>query len=321
MKALIEKLRSGVDLNSADIGYAVTLLLSDKTDDELKAEFLTGLHRKGESAEEIVAFVHFLMERAIDPTIDAVLAAGGAVVIKHGNRSVTSTCGSADVLEELGVPIHLAPQELRECVKRHGLAFIFARQYHPAFRALAETRRRLARQNTRTVFNLLGPLLNPARPSRQLVGVFAPRLTTVFADVLRQLGRARAWVVHGLGDDGAGMDDVSISGATTIAELVDDKVISAVLDVNWLGIARASVAELGGGSAKENAATLEGILAGETTGPKRDMVVVNAAAGFVVAGLARDLKDGIELARVHLDSGGALEKLRALQNYNSKLST
>ena len=181
-------------------------------------------------------------------------------------------------------------------------------------------RRRLARKNTRTVFNLLGPLLNPARPSRQLIGVFAPRLTTVFADVLRQLGRACAWVVHGLGEDGAGMDDISISGATTVAELNDDKVTSAVLDVNWLGIARAGVAELSGGNAKENAATLEAILAGKTTGPKRDMVVVNAAAGFVVAGLARDLKDGIELARLQLDSGRALEKLRALQNFQPKMS-
>ena len=350
MKALIEKLRSGIDLNSADIGYAVTLLLSDKTDDELKAEFLTALHHKGESAEEIVAFVHLLLERAIDPAIDArelagpiidvcgtggdglnffnvstaimfILAAGGAVVVKHGNRSVTSTCGSADVLEELRVPIHLAPEQLRECVRRHGLGFIFARQYHPAFRALAEMRKRLARQNTRTVFNLLGPLLNPARPSRQLVGVFAPRLTTVFAEVLRQLGRVRAWVVHGLGEDGAGMDDISISGATTIAELSDDKVTSAVLDVNWLGIARASLAELSGGNAKENAATIEGILAGKIMGAKRDMVVVNAAAGFVVAELALDLKDGIELARVQLDSGRALEKLRALQNYEPKVTT
>lgn len=350
MKALIEKLKSGVDLNNADVGYAVTLLLSDKTDDEVKAEFLTALHRKGESAEEIVAFVHFLMERAIDPTIDPselagpmidvcgtggdglnffnvsttimfVLAAAGAVVIKHGNRSVTSTCGSADVLEELRVPIHLGPADLRECVKRHGLGFIFARQYHPAFRALAEMRKHLARQNTRTVFNLLGPLLNPVRPSRQLIGVFAPRLTSLFAEVLQQLGRTRAWVVHGLGEEGAGMDDVSISGATTVAELIDGKVTSAVLDVNWLGIPRASIAELNGGNSKENAATLEGILAGKITGPKRDMVIVNAAAGFIVAELARDLKDGIDLARAQLESGRALKKLRALQNYEPKVST
>src|SRR2546425_876184 len=253
MKALIEKLRSGLDLNSGDIDYAVTLLLSDHANDELKAEFLTALHHKGESADEIVGFIRPLMERAVNPLIDPadlpgpvidvcgtggdgldffnvsttimfVLAAGGAVVVKHGNRGVTSTCGSADVLEGLRVPIHLAPKELRECVKRHGLGFIFARQYHPAFRALAEMRKRLARQNTRTVFNLLGPLLNPARPSRQLIGVFAPQFTSIFAEVLRQLGRERAWVVHGLGEDGVGMDDISISGATTVAELGNGKV-------------------------------------------------------------------------------------------------
>ena len=349
MKALVEKLRGGVDLNSGDIDFAVTLLLSDQVDDELKAEFLTVLHDKGESAEEIVGFVQRLMERAVDPMIDPadlsgpmidvcgtggdgldffnvsttimfVLAAGGAVVVKHGNRSVTSTCGSADVLEELGVPIDLASEDLRECVKRHGLGFIFARKYHPAFRALAEMRKRLAQQNRRTVFNLLGPLLNPARPSRQLIGVFAPRLTTIFAEVLRQLERERAWVVHGLAEDGHGMDDISISGATTVAELIDKKVNSAVLDVSWLGIARSSTAELRGGDAKENAVTLEGILARKITGPKRDMTIVNAGGGFVVAGLARDLKDGIELAQEEIDSNRALEKLRALQNYEPKVS-
>jgi anthranilate phosphoribosyltransferase len=349
MKALIEKLRSGLDLNRGDIDYAVTLLLSDHVNDELKAEFLTALHHKGESADEIVGFIRPLMERAVNPLIDPadlpgpvidvcgtggdgldffnvsttimfVLAAGGAVVVKHGNRSVTSTCGSADVLEELGVPIHLPPEQLRECVNQHGLGFIFAREYHPAFRALGEMRKRLARQNTRTIFNLLGPLLNPARPPRQLIGVFAPRFTSIFAEVLRQLGRERAWVVHGLGEDGAGMDDISISGATTVAELDDEKVTSAVLDVNWLGIARAAVAELRGGNAQDNAATLAGILTGRITGPKRDMVLVNAAGGFVVAGLARDLKDGIELAREQLDNGRALEKLHALQNYEPNRS-
>jgi anthranilate phosphoribosyltransferase len=256
----------------------------------------------------------------VSTTIMFVLAAGGAIVVKHGNRAVTSRCGSADVLEELGVAIDLAPDDLKECVEGRGLGFIFARQYHPAFRAIAEMRARLARQNTRTIFNLLGPLLNPARPARQLIGVFAPRLTTVFGEVLRQLGHKRAWVVHGLGEDGIGMDDISISGATTVTELVDGKVNSAVLDVNWLGIARASVAELRGGDAPENAATLEGILAGKITGPKRDIVVANAGGGFVAAGLAYDLKDGIQLAREELDSGRALEKLRALQSYKPRRS-
>src|SRR3982750_1521545 len=211
MKHLVDKLRNGLDLNTSDIAYAVTLLLSEKVNDADKAEFLTVLHKKGESVEEIFGFADLLLQRAIDPmineaevngpmidicgtggdglnmfnvstTIMFILAAGGAVVVKHGNRSVTSTCGSADVLEQLGVPLHLPPDRLRECIKRHDVGFIFAREYHPAFRALAEMRQRLARQKTRTIFNLLGPLINPARPKRQLIGVFSPRLTTVFGD-------------------------------------------------------------------------------------------------------------------------------------------
>ena len=345
MKALIEKLRNGIDLNSGEVDLAVAQLLSDQIDDELKAEFLTILHKKGETAEEIVAFVKQLMKRAVDPMIDPaqlpgpmidicgtggdgldffnvsttamfVVAAGGAVVVKHGNRRVTSSCGSADVLEQLGIAIDLAPEQLQESLKRNGLGFVFARSYHPAFRALAQMRERLARQNMRTVFNLLGPLLNPARPARQLIGVFDPRLTGIFAEALRQLERERAWVVHGLGDNGAGMDDISISGATTVAELADGKVSSAILDVSWLGIPRAAVGELQGGDARENAATIDGILSGKISGAKRDMTIVNAAGGFVVAGLARDLKEGIDLAREEIDSGRAFEKLRALQNFN-----
>src|SRR6266576_634797 len=270
MKTLVEKLRAGVDLNSSDIAFAVTLLLSEQVEDKAKAEFLTALHNKGESAEELAGFVELLMQRAVDPMIDPaelpgplidvcgkggdgldffnisttimfILAAGGAAVIKHGNRSVTSTCGSADVLEELRVPLHLPPEELQECAKRHGLAFVFARRYHPAFRAVAKMRERLAREKTRTIFNLLGPLLNPVRPPRQLIGVFAPQLTGIFAEVLRRLGRARAWIVHGLAEGSDGMDDISVSGATTIAELDNGKITSAVLDTQWLGLKRCPI--------------------------------------------------------------------------------
>jgi anthranilate phosphoribosyltransferase len=349
LTTLTEKLRNELDLNSAEIGDAVTLLLTSEVDDQTKAEFLTALHKKGETAEEIAAFVRALMKRAVDPmiapadmpgpmvdvcgtggdgldlfnvstTVAFVVAAGGAVVVKHGNRRVTSSCGSADVLEQLGVPIDLPPEQLRESLKRHGLGFLFARQYHPAFRALAEMRQRLAQQNVRTIFNALGPLLNPARPSRQLIGVFDPRLTGIFAEVLRELRHERAWIVHGLGDNGAGIDDISVSGATTVADLADDKITSAILDVSWLGIPRAPVGELQGGDARENAATIEKILAGRISHAKRDMTIANAAGGFVVAGLARDLKEGIELAREEIDSGRALGKLRALQNFMPKRS-
>src|SRR2546421_4997455 len=184
MKALVDKLRGGLDLTAGDINYAMSLLLSDSTDDATKAEFLIALHRKGESVEEIVAFVQQLIDRAIDPLIDPkklsgpmldvcgtggdrldlfnvsatimfVLAAGGASVVKHGNRGVTSRSGSADVLEALGIQIDLEPDDLRECIKRVGCGFVFARTYHPAFRVLAEMRQQLARKHQRTIFNLL----------------------------------------------------------------------------------------------------------------------------------------------------------------------
>jgi anthranilate phosphoribosyltransferase len=349
VKALVEKLRSELDLTSSDVDLAVAHLLSDRIDDEQKADFLIALHKKGETAEEIVAFVQPLMKRAINPMIDPaqlpgplidicgtggdglslfnvstaamfVVAAGGAVVAKHGNRRVTSSCGSADVLEQLGVAIDLSPEQLNESLQRNGLGFIFARTYHPAFRALAAMRERLARQQMRTVFNLLGPLLNPVRPKRQLIGVFDPRLTATFASVLQKMGHERAWIVHGLGDGGIGMDDISISGATTIVELDDGKVSSAVMDVSWLGVSRASVSQLQGGDARQNAETIEGILSGRILDAKRDMTVVNAAGGFVVAGLVKDLKEGIELAREEIDSGRALEKLRSLQDFQPKSS-
>ncbi|MFN2475497.1 MAG: anthranilate phosphoribosyltransferase [Chthoniobacterales bacterium] len=345
MTPLLAKLATGSDLNSNDVAYAVTLLLSERVPADEKAAFLTKLHEKGETAEEIAAFVDRLIERAIDPMIDPtnlpgpmldvcgtggaglnifnvsttimfILAAAGVVVVKHGNRSVTSTCGSADVLEALGIRLEWTPEDLRECVERLGVGFIYARYYHPAFRALAEMRSQLALANQRTVFNLLGPLLNPARPQRQLIGVYLPRLTTVFAEVLRRLGRERAWAVHGLVENGSGFDNVSTSGVTTLAELVDGRVTSAVLDCRWLGVPEAPHTELRGGAATENAHTLIGILSGEVKGAKRDLALVNAAAGFVVSGLVHDMADGIALAREQIENGRALEKLRALQSYS-----
>jgi len=346
LNELIEKLNGGIDLNAGDVGLAVALLLSDKTEDSLKADFLTALHRKGESVEEIVCFVQQLTNRGLDPLIDPknvagpmidvcgtggdgidlfnvsttimfVLAAGGAVVVKHGNRSVTSCCGSADVLEALQIPIDLPPAHLKECAERLGLCFIFARQYNPAFRVIAEMRARLARRNIRTVFSILGPLLNPTRPTRQLIGVFSPRLTSVFAEVLRRLGRERAWIVHGLTDTDHGIDDISTSGATILAELLNGKVISGVIDSRWLNIPAGTMDELRGGDAAENAAYIEGILSGQIKGAKRDLTLVNAAGGFVIAGLARDMSDGLGMAREQIDSGRALEKLRGFQQFRA----
>lgn len=344
MISLIGKVRAGRDLTTSDIQAATVLLLAESVPAAAKAEFLTELHRKGETANEIAAFVQVLLERAIPLELDEdnlpgplmdvcgtggdginlfnvstavmfVLAAGGAIVAKHGNRNVTSSSGSADVLEALGVSIDLAPNQLRECLKRIGLGFVYARSYHPAFRALAEMRRDLASKNQRTIFNVLGPLLNPAQPKRQLIGVFTPRLTTAFAEVLRQLGRQKAWIVNGMAGDNLRMDDVSTVGPTTVVELRDGRITSAVLDTRWLGIAPASLDQLVGGDAKLNAETILQVLDGTDSGPKRDLVIANAAAGFVVAGLAPEMKMGMAMAREQIDCGRALAKLRALQNY------
>src|SRR5438105_5545005 len=341
MISLIEKIRAGNDLSAFDVQEAAAFLLSDSIEAKTKADFLTALHDKGESASEIASFVRVLLERAVPleievdgPIVDVcgtggdgidlfnvstaitfVLAAGGATVVKHGNRGVTSRSGSADVLEALGVAIDLEPDDLRECIKRLGCGFVYARTYHPAFRALAEMRLRLARKHQRTIFNLLGPLLNPARPKRQLVGVFSPHLTTLFADVLRQLDCERAWIVSGTAADTLTMDDVSTIGPTVVAEVNSSKIRSAVLDTRWLGIPQATLPELTGGDAKTNAETITQILAGTETGPKRELVIANAAAGFVVAGLASEMNAGIAMAREQIASGRAFEKLKALQNY------
>src|SRR5438034_2002464 len=341
MISLIEKIRAGNNLSAFDVQKAAAFLLSDSIEAKTKADFLTALHDKGESASEIASFVRVLLERAVPleievdgPIVDVcgtggdgidlfnvstavtfVLAAGGATVVKHGNRGVTSRSGSADVLEALGVAINLEPDDLRECIKRVGCGFVFARTYHPAFRALAEMREQLARRRQRTIFNLLGPLLNPARPKRQLIGVFSPHLTMLFADVLRQLDCEHAWIVSGTVFDTLTMDDVSTIGPTVVAEVKSGKVTSAVLDTRWLGIPQATLPELTGGNAKTNAETITQILAGTETGPKRDLVIANAAAGFVVAGLASEMNAGIAMAHEQIASGRALEKLKALQNY------
>jgi anthranilate phosphoribosyltransferase len=343
MKFLVEKLRNGFDLVPGEIESALAQLLSQNVDEQSKAAFLDALHRKGETTEEILGFARAVIKDAVDPAIDPgelpgpmidiggtggsgldrfnvapavmfVLAAGGAVVVKHASRSGTSHAGTEDVLEELRVPVHLPPRELKESLKRFGLGFVSAADYHPAFQAITGLRRPMALENMTTILNLLGPLLNPVRPRRQLIGVFSPNLPAVFAEVVRELGRERVWVVHGLAEDGVGMDDISICGATTVAELEFDKITSAVLDAAWVGIPRATLADLRIADARESAATIEGILSGKIRGPKHDMVVLNAAAAFVIAGLARNLNYGIALAGEQIDSGHAMAKLRAVQN-------
>jgi anthranilate phosphoribosyltransferase len=340
MRELIGQLQNGRDLDAAQVEHAVAALTSGDIEDALKAEFLQALRAKGETANEIAAFVQALLARAVDPGLDParlsgpmidvcgtggdklelfnvstavmfVLAAGGACVVKHGNRAITSKCGGADVLEELGVKIDLAPADLRRCVETHGLGFIFAPAYHPAFKAIAPVRKILAAQGIPTIFNLLGPLLNPARPPYQLVGVFSPVLLPKYAEALAVLGRAHAWAVHG-----RGMDELSLAGPSAVCEVVDGIIRERTVDPAALGLASSSIEELRGGGRAENAAILVAILDGTDHGPKRDLVLLNAAAGFVITRLAPDLAAGLALARAQIASGSALAKLRALQSFS-----
>ncbi len=337
MNDLIQKLQEGTDLNAAEVEHAVAALTSTEVPNDLKAEFLKALRAKGETAKEIAAFVEALLARALSPGLDParlpgpmidvcgtggdklelfnvstavmfVLAAGGACVVKHGNRAITSKCGGADVLEELGVKIDRPPEQLRECVERHGLGFVFAHAYHPAFKMIGPVRQALAAQGIPTIFNLLGPLLNPARPPYQLVGVFSPVLLPKYAEALAVLGRAHAWAVHG-----SGMDELSLTGPSVVQEVANGIVRERTVDPADLGLQTCTLAELKGGNCKENAAILTAILDGTDKGPKRDLVLLNAAAGFVVTGLASDLAAGLDQARTQIGSGQAIAKLRALQ--------
>lgn len=341
MQDLITHLSSGSELTAEHVELAVASLVSDAHPDELKADFLKALRNKGETAAEIAAFVGSLLDRAVNPQLDAaklpgpmidvcgtggdklelfnisttgmfVLAAAGAVVVKHGNRAITSKCGGADVLEELGVKIDLAPEGLRACVEQCGLGFIFAPAFHPAFKAIGPVRKLLAAQGVPTVFNLLGPLLNPARPAYQLVGIFSSAVLPKYAEVLRLLGRTKAWAVHG-----NGMDELSTSGPSDIVEVTPDGTRQFSLEPQSLGLGLATIEELRGGDRAENARTLVGILDGTLRGPKREMVELNSAAGLVISGLAADLPAGLEIAREQLDSGRALARLKALQQFSA----
>jgi anthranilate phosphoribosyltransferase len=322
---------------------AVAILVNESAEAEPKADFLRALAAKGETDSEIAAFVEALLARAVDPAIDPakvsgpmidvcgtggdrldlfnvsttsmfVLAAGGAAVVKHGNRSISSKCGGADVLEALGVRIDLSPEQFRETVARLGFGFLFAPHYHPAFKAIGPVRKTLADQGVTTVFNLLGPLLNPARPAHQLVGIFSFAALPKYASVLQKLGRTHAWAVHGQTGDGAGMDEISTMGTTHVYTVQKAGISSHQLAPESLNLHPAAIEELKGGNREENAKILVGILDGTLRGPKRDMVTLNAGAGFVVANLAADLETGFAMANEQIDSGAALAKLRALQD-------
>ena len=343
MDALIHHLEEKLELTSREVEVAAALLLDPAAPDAKKERLLEALARKGETPAEIAGFVEAFLEQAVDPhlgllelegpTLDVcgtggdqldlfnvsttamfIAAAAGAVIVKHGNRGITSKSGGADVLEALGVRIDLSVDEFRNCLEKSGVGFMFAPIYHPAFKAVVPVRKSLAARGVKTIFNLIGPLLNPARPECQLVGVFNRELCPAFAEILQRLGRESAWVVHGTTGDGRSVDEVSLMGSTRICKAgsFQDQEDEEVRPRDF-GLKHAEVEELQGGDAKVNAAILESILAGRETGPKRDMVLMNSGAALACAGLADNMGDGIEISREMITSGAALERLRLLQ--------
>lgn len=342
LDSLIDAVRSGLELTAPQIAEAVAFLVDEATAVESKAAFLTTLAQRGESTEEITGFARELRSRAIHPAIDPetrqrgivdvcgtggdhqntfnisttvaiLLASAGVPVAKHGNRAITSRSGSADVLEALGIPVDLTGAEAASALREHNFAFFFAPRFHPAFRHLAPARKLCASRGQRTIFNFLGPLLNPAEPDAQLVGVPEPRLCAPLAQVLQHLGVRRALVVCGRTPSGH-LDEISTLGDTVIAEFHHERALSvSSLAVNDLPVQPTVLGDLAGGDGDANAAIIRRILAGEERGPKRDAVLLNAGAALFVAGRTRSILEGWDLAASLLDSGRATAKLSQLQ--------
>ena len=244
-------------------------------------------------------------------TAAALVAAGaGVYVAKHGNRGITSRCGSADVLDELGVKIDPVPDVVAECIRRAHIGFMFAPKFHPAMRFVQPIRKSL---DFRTAFNILGPLANPARATAQVMGVSDVELLDRIAETLRLLGAKRAMVVHG-----QGMDEISLLGKTKVIELRDGRIESLELDPSEFGFAGASIDQLGSGDAITNAALIRHILSGKEQGPRRDIVVLNAAAAIIVAGLVNDFQQAIPLAEYSIDDGKAMNCLETLIEVSNK---
>ena len=326
---LIEKLRHQEDLTTAEAAAAMASIMKGEAAQAQIAGLLVGLSIKGERPTELVGFAQTMRANAvaIKPPAGAVfdtcgtggdrsgtfnistasaivLAACGMRIAKHGNRSVSSQCGSADVLEALGVNIQATPAIVEQCLNDVGVAFLFAPTFHPAMKHAAQARKDLG---VRTAFNLLGPLTNPARPSRQIVGVPRPELTELLARSLSLLGSERAWVVHGAD----GLDELSTTGYTKVSESRGDSVQTFYVHPADFGLAKASPESLKGGDAAKNAAIVKAVLSGEA-GPQRDVVLLNAGAALFVAGHADTVKAGIAKAAAAIDSGAAkavLEKL------------
>jgi len=329
MQAHIERVTEGEDLTLAEAREAATAVFEAATEAQIGA-LLAALRAKGETETEIAGFAKGMREaaRTIEPeretlvdtcgtggddydtinvsTTSAVVAAGAGIpVAKHGNYSVSSSSGSADVLEELGVSVDAEPPAVEDHIEREGIGFMLAPVFHPAMKAVIGPRKELG---MRTIFNVLGPLTNPAGADAQVVGVFDPELVGVLARALAQMDVERAMVVHG-----SGLDEIAIHGETTVAEVDGEDISEYTLTPADLGLEQAEISAVAGGQSEDNAADMRAIVEGEETGPKRDIILANAGAAIYVAGGADSLEAGVERAREAIDSGAAAAKLDDLR--------
>jgi anthranilate phosphoribosyltransferase len=342
LATLTKQLVTRAELSAVEIETAVAQLIDETVAAETKAEFLVALAQKGETPGEIAAFAAVLREKSIAPpiepgwraqreildvvgtggdrlstfnistTVALLCAAAGVAVVKHGNRAVTSSVGSADVVETLGLRVDLTPAEAARSLLDHNFAFFFAPNFHPAFKNIAPARKLCAARGQRTIFNLLGPLLNPARPSAMLVGVPRPELCEPMARALQALGVRRGMVVCGEAE-GKHLDELSTLGPSRLAEFYQERgFTSSVLTLEHFPLQSATLADLRGGDRWANAEIVRRILRGEERGPKRDAVLLNAAAALLVAGKVKSLAAGWELAAETIDAGRAVQKLADL---------
>ena len=329
IKEALSKVVQGKDLQESEMMGTMTEIMEGQATPAQIGAFITALRMKGETVEEVTGAARIMRQKAtrvdgrssvivdtcgtggdgrntfnISTTSAFVVAAAGLTVAKHGNRAVSSGCGSADVLEAIGVNIDAPPDIIEECLQQIGIGFLFAPKLHGAMKFAIGPRREIG---LRTVFNMLGPLTNPASATAQLIGVYDPRLTEMFAGVLKNLGTRRAFVVHGLD----GLDEATITGETRVSELKDGIVTSYnISPVDYFG-QTFGVEELAGGDAAANAEITKGILAG-SNGARRKVILLNAALAIVAGGKADTIRDGIRIAEDCIDSGTAMRKLKSL---------
>ncbi len=342
----IQKVVGRVDLTSQEAEAVLEQIMTGQCTDPQIASLLTALRMKGETVDELTGFARVMRRKAArvrslttvsgaiggterEALIDTcgtggdvsgsfnvstaaafVVAGAGVRVAKHGNRSVSSQCGSADVVEALGVRIELQPDHIARCIDEIGIGFLHAPLLHDAMRYVAPARRQMG---IRTIFNMLGPLTNPAGANTQVVGVYAAHLTELLAGVLNELGTSRALVVHG----SDGLDEITITGESKITELRNGKSSTYFVAPEDFGLARATLAEIQGGDARQNSEIILEVLRG-ARGPKRDIVLLNAAAAFVASSRAGDLREGVILAVESIDNGRALNKLQKLIEFTNR---